>query len=903
MVDEPNFSSDAKPSMQQLVDYFIDSLFDGKRVDQVQRAVYNGTAGGSTLAGGAAVAASDALLEFFGKFAAKIEEHVEHVAGPVLATIAGHLIGRPVSISELRRSASGEGNSELGGAVAKIAIDAMSGPPGELKPGQEGAERLLGTLAQLVFNGWFETTAFELITTAIPDMDSFESIAELPHDLIDALGLGRLSRVALRPLVQTCVATPLQWQVNKTYRPQLLAASEVIRQLTRGRWSREQVFEELARQGYSDDRIEALLAGAAKQLSIDDAFFLARVGTLTYNDVVTQLRAQGYEQETAELALNALRAKRIESIRDDSLAALKRAYTNRYISDSEFTNYISAIIPNDAEQAAVEVAAQTVRELNMQRLSHGEIRDAVTVGIASFGDYRRWMTLEGYESDDQLTLELLLRHSIDKTKLIDQHRAQALAERAAEKAARDEQRAAKLAQVESDRALKRRGTAGDLERAVVRGLIPIDRYAEVLRAGYDADTVQLLVSLVEDDRQRYLAQQAATDVARKRAGARNVDVGAVETAVLEDVISLDEFRTRLAGLGFAPADVALLAATVAAKKADRDKAAADRRDAALAASRKSINLARFEQLVRKGVRTMAQYDALLSSLGYDDASRAGILELLQLRIGDDASAATIRTSAAPALTAKGLSLEQFRRAVLLGQKSEADYQAFLVSQNFTADAIALLAAELHDDLDQADAARQRRDEAAATTSSRTLPLATIRRAVQLGVVSPDLYQQRLEETGYSSDDVAIEMDLLVTEIADIQAARARRAQLSSTTDARSLSLAQLERAVKAGVSPIDDYRAKAIELGYSAADVQTISGVLERELLQQADAQARHDQVAGELAARNLSLSQLEAAVKGGLKSVEQYGVDLAELGYAADDVDLLVELLQQKLGATETAP
>jgi hypothetical protein len=898
MAEQTNFETNASPSMQQLVDYFVDSLFDGKRIDQIQRAVYNGTAGGATLAEAAATAAADSVLEYFGKFLAGLEGHIEKIAGPVLSTIAGHLVGRQVSISELRRSASSDGGGELGGAVAKIAIDALTGPAGELTPGQEGAERLLGTLAQLVFNGWFETTAFELITTAVPDMDSFESIAQLPHDLIDALGLGRLSRVALRPLAQTCVATPLQWQLNKTYRPQLLGASEVIRQLTRGRWSREQVFEELARQGYSDERIESLLAGAAKQLSIDDALHMARNGEMTYSAVVDLLREQGYERETAEVVVAAAKSKRLAAIHDDSLGALKRAYANRQLTDSEFSNFIQQIIPDDGERAATEVAAQTVRELNVQRLSHGEIRDAVTVGISSFADYRRWLSFEGYEGDDQLTLELLLRHSIDKQKAIAQHRTDALAERAAEKTARDQQRAAKLAQVEADRALKRRGSAGDLERAVVRGLIPVDRYSEVLRDAYDADTVDVLVSLVEDERRRYLAQLDAADDARKRAAVRKIDVGGMEAAVLADVLTLDEFRAGLQQLGFSSADAAILTATLDAKKADREKAAADRRAADAAAARKSINLVRFEQLVRKGARTIAQYAALLTSLGYDEASRAGIVELLQLKIADDRSAAATRAGAEPGLAAKGLSLDQFRRAVLLGQKSEQDYQTFLAQQGFDADAQALLAAELRDDIDQADAARQRREAAAATTSSRPLPLSTIRRAVQLGVVSPDLYQQRLLESGYSSDDVAIEMELLVTEIADVQAARARRDQLSATTDARGLSLAQVERAVKAGVSTIEDYRAKAIEIGYSVADVQTLSDVLARELQQLADAQTRHDAIAGELTARNLNLSQLEQAVKEGLKSIEDYSANLSALGYADDDVDLLVELLVQKLGA-----
>jgi hypothetical protein len=174
----------------------------------------------------------------------------------------------------------------------------------------------------------------------------------------------------------------------------------------------------------------------------------------------------------------------------------------------------------------------------------------------------------------------------------------------------------------------------------------------------------------------------------------------------------------------------------------------------------------------------------------------------------------------------------------------------------------------------------------------------VRRAAQLGVVSPNVYQARLLEAGYSTDDIALEVDLLLTEIADVQAQRARREASGAAATERGLSLAQLEHAVKLHEATIDAYRARAFALGYVDADVSLLARVLERELATERDAEARRTTIDGELATRQLSLAQLEDAVKQGFKTVDAFQRELQALGYGADDAELLVALLLTKLGA-----
>jgi len=279
---------------------------------------------------------------------------------------------------------------------------------------------------------------------------------------------------------------------------------------------------------------------------------------------------------------------------------------------------------------------------------------------------------------------------------------------------------------------------------------------------------------------------------------------------------------------------------------------------------------------------------LLESLGVDEASRADFVDLLQLQIADDTAARELRAQAAAAPPLKGLTLEQIRRAVLLGVQTVDDFQRFLVANRYTSDAQAVLLAELRADVAEAEAARQRRASAASAPATPETPLSTIRRAAQLGVVSPDVYLERLVRAGYSDDDVALELELLLVEIADVQAARRRREATAPAPAATGLSLPALERAVKAGVSTLEEYRARAITLGYSLDDVEILTAVLDRELQTLSAARAAHDNLALRLATDGLSLAALDAQAKSGALSLVDYVAQLEGWGVEGDEAQLV---------------
>jgi hypothetical protein len=902
MPDLPVLPGQLDTFLVQAIGALVEQLYDPDKLQRVQKVVENGVAKGTTIASGAEAAAGPGMLERLRELKNNVEEVGESVLATVLATLVGEIIGVEVPSSALTGGGGGPEDSKVGRSIAAVALKAATGTTGQLEPSDAGATHLLSVLSHIIVHGWFAGIILEKAESYTGWAGPIEEIAKLGEELVESLGLGRMVRVALRPLVQATVATPLEWKVNKAYTPTLLSPASVIRQFLRGKWDWDEVHEELQRQGYSEARINALLNEQRKFASVGDVRLLTYWGVWTNDEALQYLREQGYDEPAALLALKVEGTRQAEQLYTAESSALTAAYVDRRIDDGTFGRLLTAAVPSAAERAFVTELAQLRRDLNTQNLSAAQAAACVKAKVLAVPDYRAALRREGYTEDAVLALELLLRTEIDKETKLEDHRKQADAERAAEKAVRDKAAAEKRAQLAADQARARRGKPSDLDRAVVRGLIPISRYVEVLTPIYDPDTVDILRQAVEADRADYVDQQQRAEDARKRAERQGLNVGQLEQAVLHGILTVDQYRQQLAFLKFAPADADVLTRTLAAKLADQTTAARKRAEAEEAAKRKSVNLTVLEQLVRRGLRSMASYDAFLASLGYDEADRADLEDLLKAKIADDRAATDARAAARDQLGPGGLTIDQFRRSVLLGLRTEAQFDTFLTALGLSADVHGLLMAELRDDLAQTNAARQRRAQGDSRPDARDLPLATVQRAARLGIIAVDTYQQRLVRAGYSDDDIGIETELLLLEIADVQAARRQQAAVDQAAPASGLSLAEIARAVKAGALTLDDYRARAVELGVSQADVDTLTRVLGDDLAETRAAQARRTELDSTLKAQNVSLAVLEDQVRSGALTLDGYFDTLVRAGLAPEDADVLWSLLADELGAPAAA-
>lgn len=839
------------------------------------------------------------IATLLGKGLVELEEPLQPVIAGFVGPVIRGLFGAQIDDAALtRRLSSGEA-----GAAAKSIVDgfmrAIMGDSGaEIAPGDEGAMRLANAAVAASLESMILATIPELLSDMLGEFGPrLTALTELPEEIIRILGVSRLLRRALTPYVNATCATPALWSVNKKYRPTLLGVSTLARQILRDPANADAWREELRRLGYSDARIAALLNEARHFFSPSDVRALEYRGAWDQATALQHLRDQGYTEKDATDALRLEGLRRIQALEDAEANAIIAAYVAGDIDKATLGAMLQTAVSVEVERTLRTEEAETRRAANVTHLSLSQVAAMVKSGVLSLADYRATAERLNYDADAVTALDLQLRWEMNQAAKIADLKAEQAKERAAAQAQRDADRQKKLAEIAAQRALDRRGSEADLEAAAVRGLIPLARVEEVYAQKYDEDTAAILMETLTAKRQDYLdAQQKAADAA-KRAAVKNIDVGSLQQAVLTHVLTLNEFTTRLGQLGFPAADAAILTSTLAARLQALSDAQAKRDAAAAAAKVKSIDLGRFETLVRRGHRTIAEYQALLASLGYDEGSIAAMVELLQLKIDDDARAAQLRAAKAAAADKRGLTLDDMRRAVILGITPIAAYTPFLLQLGYSTDDAAVLVRELQADVDEAAAARARRKAADARLQAPRAPLADVRRAAQLGLIPVPVYVDRMKADGYTDDDVAIELDLLTAEIAKTKADEAAAAARDAASGQKGLTLAQLAAAVLAGTAPIGQYTARALAIGLSADDAATLTATLQAQLDATAAARARKAQLAAEGADRELARADVEKAVRGGLKTLDDYDAWLQSAGYASDDAALLVAELQAAIG------
>ncbi len=836
------------------------------------------------------------LLKNAGKFVVFLAKSImtgEDRADPVFKDLTN------AAIKDLTGADPTDGHA----AVGKQLLHAMTGGStvgagGQLVPGTAGAEAFLEIVMKLALEGYLEGGIIGALS-----LNYFEKFTELDDILAEVLGIGRMSRRVFGPLMDARIITPMEWYVNRTYRHKLLGAGEVARQVARGRMTRDAGVEELARQGYSNERIEALLNAAAKFHSVPDVDLLVRSGQWSKADAIQHLRDQGYEPTVAETELTLEKLRRIATFERQLAAAAIDAFADGRITRSEMIGWLGGTTLDSQESAQLAELADARRALRVKPLTSGEARALVKAGILSAIDYRRALEREGRDADAVNALDLLLKHEIDEKRAIDELRDEQDRERAAEQAAREAERD-KARQAAADaRQLARRGREADLERAVIRGRIPIDRYVEVISLQFDADTVGIMVADVEDAREQFLADQAKREAAEQRAARKQLDVGAVRQAVLGGVLTLDEFRRHPAVAALDAGDVEILSRTLAAELRDREVALQRKEEAAAQSKARGIDLGRYAQLVRRGIRTLDDYRARVAEIFDAPADVDAVVELLEQDLAADAAERAARDAGETTTRAKGLSLEQLRRAVLAGDAPIADFETFLITQQFTIDAQRTLMAGLSRELAEVDAARARQEQTDSPVGALELPLSELSRAARLGIISPSEYRARLIERGFDELDAEISVDMLLREIATTQTARALRDQVEREPGGVGLTLAELARAVKAGIKSVDDYAAALYVAGKTPDAVETLRALLEDEVAERKAAESRRKRIAERLLKDGLDLDALESDMLAGGISLDEYSATLAGVGVQPAEIGILVGLLVAQLNAAPAQP
>jgi len=421
-----------------------------------------------------------------------------------------------------------------------------------------------------------------------------------------------------------------------------------------------------------------------------------------------------------------------------------------------------------------------------------------------------------------------------------------------------------------------------LEQGLIRILVD-NRVAQARTFFSMAEGAQLVENGIWSlDQYRTLATQH---------GYTSDDETSLELLTLLKVKNAADAASRKAAIEKSKADAA------AAKAAKAQAAAAN---AANVAQAKGVSLAAFQTLIADGLKTVEDYRAFLLGKGIAPDNADALVQVERGKLNKAQAATGTAAGATATAKAKGLSVSQLEAAVKQGVIGLDEYHARLVAVGVSdADATTLQSVLS----DQLGAAKTRADALAAAKTQAAVKhvnLSEEEKAVRLGLATVDDYTAFLTAHEFGPDDITLLVGELNAQLATDKAAKTTKALTSPAGSIKGLSLAQLEKAVRAGLTPISDYQAALATQGYDADSQAALVGLLRLQMQQDQDTLAANGRAAALLGQREVSLADLSRAVKLGVVPISVYMDALNRAGVTADDAQILTLTLAAQIKTTK---
>lgn len=818
--------------------------------------------------------------------------------GILIAATLNELFGVTAAPADVNGRASTPGRQAVSNNIASAFLQPLFGAVtrvegGGILPSRDPSDKFLSVVTKMELNGWLESWVTDGLSAHL-----LEKYGQLKDGISRVLGLGRLSRTALRAPMKILVQDPYTAFLEQTYRTRKWDVPSLIARLNRGAITRADLSTPLGQQGYTEAQIDQLVLDHQKWLPLADVFYMNQRGTWDDQTAIDYLTFQGYTPENAGIQMQILKDKAVQKYRDEMVAVGETAYVAGNIGLDTFSTILdNSGVLDEVKQWRMQLAQLKVQVKN-RHLTEGEIIKGIEDGLLNFNDLKTWAIREGMSASDEAILELETQFTENKAAALATVKAATAAAKvqAANAKLATAQQKAKAAQAESaDKGLSA-ATAGTL---VKDGIWTMAQYQAFLQThGYGPDAVAASVALLTAQLGAAAAKTAAAGGTRKSAVAKGLNLAQIEKAVVEGIVTSDKLLKYLTGAGYSADDaqviVDLTENALTAAQVKKDAVAAAHAKAAT----KSISLPDLDRAVRLGLTTPDTYTAALQKAGFDAASVTLLTGILQSQLATDKATAAKSAAASTTPTAKGITIGQLEQEVINGIRPIGDYSAALAAAGYGHEDQLELTALLQLKVDQATSTAAKKAAATKALAARGISLPAIERAVKLGVVPVSAYTQMLQSLKYTPDAVQVLTNTLIAQMAATKKAQTAATNAATTLAAKHISLPDLEKAVIAGVRPIGDYTAVLTAAGYTAGDVDTLAQLLQLKVDQRAAAEKAHADADGLATQKGISLGKEEAAIVAGDKTMADYDALLSALGY--DDVDraVLEQLLQAKIDA-----
>lgn len=303
-----------------------------------------------------------------------------------------------------------DNNRSIGDAILTNLETAFGGGgPVDPNAGADNARKFAG------FGVSFATSqAFLSILTEAASLGFLKEFHELPDAVRDGLGLGRLQRLALQPLIQMAIQKPYTAYCNDKYRPTRLNEAQLVKALHSGQMQESDVRQQLSELGYADSIQDFLLTDFSVRLALSEQLTLLNNGDITENDVINNLTLTGMPQAQAQQQLKAAQEAEAKGEYSAQLTDIETAYVGGFIDETTYNAQLDKLPLSDSQLEAFRARVGFKQETPRKSLSFAEVKAAVISGIVDFGYLDTWMQREGYDTDAQNILTFQVMESMTK---------------------------------------------------------------------------------------------------------------------------------------------------------------------------------------------------------------------------------------------------------------------------------------------------------------------------------------------------------------------------------------------------------------------------------------------------------------------------------------------------------
>lgn len=298
---------------------------------------------------------------------------------------------------------------------------------GDVTPeaGRAAAQRMSGFLINFGV-----ATALISVVGDLVSFGKFETFRELGVEVARNLGLGRLNREAMRPLVHTLIATPYQWWLNQQFHPTQFRLADLVNPFAQELMDHETVFKALDLEGYSEDKIEKLIKLHSKKMPLEDIELYDRWGVSSREASLSLMLELGYPADIATIILQGIDLKRADAAVRSLVDAAEISVVDGHTTADEFSALLDTLPLGFYEKKYRLMVLQYKTKAPHKQITFAQLQKAFEEGLIDDSELRDRLSREGYSAEDVDILEVLTLLALAKAEAAAKAKAAAAAKKA-----------------------------------------------------------------------------------------------------------------------------------------------------------------------------------------------------------------------------------------------------------------------------------------------------------------------------------------------------------------------------------------------------------------------------------------------------------------------------------------